>query len=169
MAKAKMTRLNKIWADRALPVKLKIKLVKTLVWPILSYGAEGWTLKTSDEKYIEAAEMWFWRRMLRISYRDHRTNASIFKQLGTAPLLLHHIRKRKLSFYGHQCREGGCDLTKAVLQGSMEGNRHRGRPRTQYVNNITKWTGLSMQELNNATRDRRLWRAISNGSAEVQQ
>ena len=83
MAKQKMLQLNNIWKDRSIPNQLKMFLLKCLVWPVLMYGCEAWTLRKEEEKRINAAEMWLYRRLLRISWKDKRTNDSILEELST--------------------------------------------------------------------------------------
>ena len=97
MAKRRMCELTTLWKDRSIPVALKMRLVKTLVWTVLSYGAEAWTLKVRDERKITSMEMWLWRRMLRISWMEKRTDNSILQELEIKRQLLGHVRKRKLT------------------------------------------------------------------------
>ena len=140
MAKRRMCELTTLWKDRSIPVALKMRLVKTLAWTVLSYGAEAWTLKVRDERKITSMEMWLWRIMLRISWMEKRTDNSIIQELEIKRELLGHVRKRKLSYFGHLCRDHGCQITKTVVEGYVEGRRRRGRPRKQYIDNIKQWT-----------------------------
>ena len=112
----------------------------------MSYGAEAWTLKARDERKITSMEMWLWRRMLRISWMEKRTDNSILQELEIKRELLGHVRKRKLSYYGHLCRDHGCQITKTVVEGYVEGRRRRGRPRKQYIDNIKQWTQLTTSQ-----------------------
>ena len=82
MAKKRMLELTNIWKDRAVPNKLKVKLIKTLVWTVMMYGSEGWTLRNSDEKKIRGTKMCFYRRLLHVSWTQKRTNRSILEELG---------------------------------------------------------------------------------------
>ena len=127
-----------------------MKLVKALIWPVITYGAEGWTLKKDDERRLEAAEMWCYRRMLRISWTKKRTNKSILNELQTRRELLAQIIKRKMAFFGHACRNNKCKLVKTCILGMLSGKRRRGRPRKQYVDNIKKWTRASLEETVNS-------------------
>ena len=81
MAKRRMCEPTTLWKDRSIPVALKMRLVKTLVWTVLSYGAEAWTVKVRDERKITSMEMWFWRRRLRICWMEKRTDNSIIQEL----------------------------------------------------------------------------------------
>ena len=82
MAKGKMVDLNNIWKDRGIPTKLKITLLKSLIWPVMMYGCEAWTLRADELSKINAAELWFYRRLLRVSWKDRRTNESILSDLN---------------------------------------------------------------------------------------
>lgn len=167
MAKRRMIDLNNIWKDKSITNVLKIKIMKCLVWTIMTYGAEGWTIKDKDKKKILAAEMWFYRRMMRISWKEKRTNEDILKELNIKRELLQSITKKKLIFLGHVCRNKKCTLMKDVIQGKMEGKRGRGRPRESYMGNIRKWTGMNNREIFNTLEDRQKWRSVANASARA--
>ena len=102
----RMQELASLSKDRGLRQEVKVKLVKTLVKPVVTYGAEAWTIKKADENRIEAMEMWRYLRMLRIRWTDKRTNISILEQLNVKRELLRSIKRRKLRFYGHAYRSG---------------------------------------------------------------
>ena len=150
-------------------LSLKMKLAKALIWPIITYGAEGWTLKKDDERRLEAAEMWCYRRLLRISWTEKKTNKSILDELQTKRELLAQIIKRKMAFFGHACRNNKCNLVKTCILGMMPGKRRRGRPRMQYIDNIKKWTRTSPKENVRLTEDRTAWRerSCAAGAANV--
>ena len=96
MAKKRILELTNIWKDRAIPSKLKVKLMKTLVCTVMMYGAEGWTIRKSDEKKIRGAEIWFYRRLLHVSCTQERTNRNILEELGEKRQLLELVIRRKL-------------------------------------------------------------------------
>ncbi|GFS09341.1 reverse transcriptase-like [Elysia marginata] len=98
MAKKKMIELNNVWKDHNIPIELKLKLLKCLIWPIMMYGCEAWSQKKDDDKRIEAAEMWFYRRILRVKWTDKRTNESVLKELKTERTLLNLINAKKLKY-----------------------------------------------------------------------
>ena len=128
-AKKATMELDIIWKDRGIRKELKMKLVKALMWPVITYGAEGWTLKKYDKRRIEAAEMWCYRRMRRISWTKKRTNKSILDELQTRRELLAQIIKRKMAFFGHACcicRNNKCTLVKTCILGMISGKRRRG-------------------------------------------
>ncbi|GFO02512.1 charged multivesicular body protein 6 [Plakobranchus ocellatus] len=157
MAKKRMQDLVNIWKDKTLTLQLKIKIMKTLVWTVMTYGAEGWTIKKKQEKKINSAEMWFYRRLLRISWRERRTDQSILEELNEERKLLN--KKRKLTFFGHTCRSK-CTLMKNILQRRMEGKRQRGRPRINYFDNIKYWTQMTTREIYDVILERDVWRQM---------
>ena len=153
-AKKATMELDTIGKDRGIRKELKMKLVKALIWPVITYGAEGWTLKKDDERRLEAAEMWCYRRLLRITWTEKRTNKSILDELQTRRELLAQIIKRKMSFFGHACRNNKCNLVKICILGMMPGKRRKGRARMQYIDNIKKWTRASLEENVRLNEDR---------------
>ena len=114
------------YADRGIRKELKMKLIKALIWPAITYVAEGWTLNKDDERRLEADEMWCYRRMLWISWTEKRTNKSILNELQTRRELLAQIIKRKTPLFGHACRNNKCNLLKTCIPGMMPGKRRRG-------------------------------------------
>ena len=114
MAKKRMLDRVPIWKDRGINKDLKMKLVRSLVWTVLTYGAEGRTLTTAGEKWIHSAELSIYRRILRVTWTAHKTDESILIELCTTRQLLGFVVRRKLSFFGHTIRYGGCELVKCV-------------------------------------------------------
>ncbi len=104
-----------------------MKLVKILVWSVHFYALEGWILTKADEKRVLAAEMWFWRRLLNISWKDKRTNRSILEELAVQRQLLEELVKRKLTYFGHIIRGSGSILALQIIEGKVEGRSRRGR------------------------------------------
>ena len=134
----------------------------------MTYGTEGWTLKAKQIKKIQSAEMLFYRRMLRVSWREKRTDESILKELGTKREPVNFIKKRKLSFIGHACRSK-YSLMKVTMQGKVEGKKGRGRPRMQYIDNTKSWTGkISVRNIRNHGGQRWLEGDRQRGSAGSQ-
>ena len=173
--KARIGRANKatmglyqIWKDRGIRKELKMKLVKALIWPVITYGAEGWTLKKDNEKRLEAAAMWCYQRLLRISWTEKRTNKSILDELQTRRELLAQIIKRKMASFGHSCRNNKCNLVKTCILGMMPGKRKRGRNRMQFIDNIKKGTRASLEDIR-LTEDKTAWRerSCAAGAANV--
>ena len=168
MATAAMTKLQKIWKSD-ISIQVKVKLYKSLVVSILLYGCETWTLMADTERRIQAFEMKCFRKLLRISYREHRTNVSVLNEIedlvGAQEPLLGTIKRRKLAWFGHVTRHDG--LCKTVLQGTVEGARGKGRPRKSWTDNIKKWTAMKCHDLLVAAQDRPRWRRIVDSSASL--
>ena len=159
MAKQRMVQLNNIWKDRSIPTSLKLKILRCLVWSVMLYGCEAWTTRKKEEKKIEAAEMWFYRRLLRVSWTERRTNESILEQLGVSKVLTSLIRKRKLTYLGHAMRNKNTHLMKTIFQGKIECGRKRGRPAASYIKSTTEAYGTGLQEMSWRCEDREGWRA----------
>ena len=154
-----MTSLTNIWKDKNIPLKLKVNILKSLIWPVAIYGCEAWTLKQQDINKLKAAEMWFYRRILRIKWTDKRTNDSVLQELGVEMELVSEINKRK-RYVGHAARHSKTNLMTTVLQGKMEGKRKRGRPSVSYLTNLKDITGQGICEMMENTRNRAKWRQI---------
>ena len=153
-----MLRLTKIWADGGISLRTKLRLLQTLAWSIFSYGCETWTLKKRDEQRIEAFEMWGLRRVLRVSWRDFRTNQWCLDKAGVERQLLNIVKARKLRFYGHVRRNPG--LESDILDGYMNGRRTRGRQPTSWTDNIKNWTDGSMEDAYRTALNRSKWRGV---------
>ena len=102
--------LNDIWKDRGIPTVLKVQLLKSLIWPVMMYGSEAWTLRSDEANKIDAAELWFYRRLLRVSWTDKRTNESILSELNTIRISSSAKNKRKLRYVGHTVRHNNTSL-----------------------------------------------------------
>jgi len=139
-------------------METKVRLMEALVFPVATYGAETWTLRKADTKKIEAFENWCWRKMLRISWIEKRTNASIQQQLKITTSLVNRIKRNKLNYFGHIMRSNSLEKDMIVAMGN--GQRKRGRPRTRWLDGIEEDTGMSLQELTEATRNRTGWREM---------
>ena len=125
-------------------VSSKIPLMRSLVTSIFLYACESWTLTTELQRRIQAMEMRCYRKILRITYRDHVTNeevrAKIQQAFGPHEVLLTIVKRRKLQWYGHVFRSSG--LAKTILQGTVKGERRQARQRKRWKDNIREWTGL---------------------------
>ncbi|CAI6375634.1 unnamed protein product [Macrosiphum euphorbiae] len=162
MAKTAIAKLVKIWKDHDIRNGTKLYLMKTLIFPIMTYGSESWTLNSSCQRRIEAFEMIAYRRMLRIPWTDHRKNVSIKQELNiqTQDHLLITIQIQILKFFGHVIRRDG--IEKDIIQGKVERKRSRGRPPTRYIDQIKNLTRMSMSDNIRNTGNREFWRNISN-------
>ena len=134
MAKSTFQKMRTILTNRNIKITTKIRVLKTYVWSILLYGCECWTINKEIEKKLEAAEMWFIRRMMRISWTEKRSNESILKEINTERSLIKTIRKWQLEFLGHIYRDKG--LQHLALTGKIEGKRSRGRQRITFVGSL---------------------------------
>ena len=163
IATSTMTKLNKIWSSKDISFPTKIKLYKALVLSILLYGCESWTMTAETTGRIQAFETKCYRRMLGISWKDHKTNDFVRAQIallaGPQEPLLALVKRRKLTWFGHVTRHNS--LPKTVLQGTLEGGRKRGRPAKNWMDNIKEWTRMSSPSLIRAAEDRPGWRSLA--------
>ena len=127
MGKAAMGGLTSIWKDRGVTLETKVNLVKVLVFPIVLYGAETWTMKKHERRTIDAFELCCWRRVLRVSWMERKTNIFIIENIKPEWTLESKVTKAALSYFGHVVRAGGMEYD--VMLGRMDGARKRGRPR----------------------------------------
>ena len=159
---AALTKLKPIWNDKNITASSKIRLMRSLVTSIFLYACESWTLTADLEKRIQATEMRGFRKILRISYKDHITNEEVRRRIQqiTGPYedLLTTVKKRKLKWYGHVTRSTG--LAKTVLQGTVPGGRKRGRQKKRWEDNIREWTGLKLNECMRKAESREGWREL---------
>ena len=158
MASSAFERLGSILKSRKLSLNTKIRVLNCYVLPILTYGCECWTITKELQKRIEATEMWFLRRMLRISWTEHITNEEVLRRTGSGRRLMKMIRKRQMEFLGHVMRKDG--LENLMVTGKIEGRRSRGRQRKTYIRSLSEWTKKSQIELLRATRHRQRWRSM---------
>ena len=122
-------------------------------------GCEAWTPRKADEDRLEAAEMWFFRRLSNIRWEDRRTNQSVLEDMSIERSFLNQIKRRRLKYVGHALRNPRTNLMSTVLQGKVEGKRNRGRPPTTYIDNIKKDSGLSLSQIVRRSDDRDDWRS----------
>ena len=127
--------MRTISTDRKLNMPLKLRLLRCFVWSTLLYGCESWTLSEKTTRNIEAAELWYYRRILRIPWTAHETNQSVLERVGQEKQLLNIIRKRQISFLGHAIRKD--EMENLCLSGKIPGKRARGRQRKMWLQNIT--------------------------------
>ena len=152
MGRSAMGGLTKIWKDRGITLRTKIRLVKALVFPIVLYGAESWTMRKLERKMIDAFELWCWRRLLRVN-----TNVWVIDNIKTEWMLESRIVKASLCYFGHVIRAGGMEYE--VMVGRMVGYRSRGRPRQRWLDSIKKHFHGTIYNIIRASRCRRSWRA----------
>ena len=160
-AKDAFQKLSLILKNRNISMTTKFRVLKTYVWSTLTYGCECWTITSDIEKKIEAAEMWFFRRMLRISWTEKKTNVNVLREGNVQRSLLKTIRKRQMEFLGHVCRRRGLEFLS--LTGKVEGKRDRGKQRITFLDSLcNSATGGQSKGLNflKLSDDRDVWRGM---------
>ena len=160
-AKDAFQKLSLILKNRNISMTTKFRVLKTYVWSTLAYGCECWTITSDIEKKIEAAEMWFIRRMLRISWAEKKTNVNVLREGNVQRSLLKTIRKRQMEFLGHVCRRRGLEFLS--LTGKVEGKRDRGKQRITFLYSLcNSATGGQSKGLNflKLSDDRDVWRGM---------
>ena len=145
IAKDGFNKMSLIFKNHNISMTTKHRVLKAYVWSILLYGCESWTITEDIRKKLEASEMWFLRRMLRISWTEKKTNEEVLKQAETKRLLIRTIRKRQMQFVGHLNRHK-C-IEHLALTGKIEGKKGKGRPRKTYLNSLNSW--VTKKELSN--------------------
>lgn len=157
MARTAFTEMRNILTNKKIAIDIRLRTLSCYILPILMYGCESWTITNAMEKRINAAEMWFLRRMLCISYTDRITNEEVLQRTKTKRTLLKKIRKQQSKFFGHIMRRE--TLEHLVTTGKLEGKRSRGRQRMKMIDGITSWleTGEATTTIRRV-RDRDGWR-----------
>ena len=145
----------------------KVRLVKAMVFPVVMYECESWTVKKAEHRRIDAFKLWCWRRLLRIPWTARRSNQSILKETSPGCSLERLMLRLKLQYFGHLVRRGD-SLEKTLMLGGIGGRRRRGRPRMRRLDSITDLMGVSLSELREMVMDREAWRAAIHGVAKSQ-
>ena len=168
---AALTRLKSVWNDRSISLSSKIRLIRSHVTFVFLHACESWTLTAELQRRIQAMEMRCYRKILRISYKDHVTNekvhAKIQQAIGPHEDLLTIVKRRKLQSYGHASHSSG--LAKTILQGTVKGGRRQGRQRKRWGDKIREWTGLEFAKSQRAVENREKWRKLVSKSSAVPQ
>ena len=141
MAKAAFWQHKEIMRGN-IAVETKKRILNCYIFSILNYGCEGWTWSKVTQRNIEAFEMWCYRRMLRLSWKDKVSNMMVLQRVGTERHFLKNMKDRKLQYAGHVLRGSGGDAHLYILEGKVEGKRPRGRPKATWLDDIIAWTGL---------------------------